>query len=65
MNPMKKAYIYPETKSFLFVIDNVLQHFAPGSNINQPSAPARRVSVLGGIGSGAGVGSLGSVGSVR
>lgn len=68
---MKKSYIYPETKSYRFAVENVLQHFAAGSDIAQPtaggpvSAPARRITVLGSIGGGAGVGSLGSIGTVR
>lgn len=67
---MKKSYINPETKSYRFTVDNVLQHFAAGSDIAQPkagpiSAPARRITVLGSLGGGAGVGSLGSIGTVK
>lgn len=66
---MKKQYIIPEMMASMVVSSQII--CGSSLTINSESmdgmagAQARRISVLGSVGAGSGIGSLGSVGSLK
>lgn len=71
MKTMKKIYTEPLTTEVCVNGEYILRgDLLPGSNADSTiggpvSAPARRITVLGSIGGGAGIGSLGSIGHIK
>lgn len=66
---MKKYYIQPKSEVLNTISYDVMKVAQPSAgNVLNPhgaTAPARRITVLGSIGGGAGIGSLGSIGYIK
>lgn len=69
---MKKEYFKPEVATVeISLVDNLMQvsgfdtSMGDGPGFHPGQAPARRITVLGSISGGAGIGSLGSIGHIK